>query len=106
MNKQPHELTADEVRTRFLGLVRTYIDYWEKEPGVPTTRRRLEGLAHSLMVVIDGGTELPCFILAPSPHGEDEEYCKSLGRDWYPPFPEVDVCDIGGCLHDALLNPP
>ncbi len=106
MSSKPHELTADEVRARFLGLVRYYIGYWEKEDRRPGTREKLEGLAHSLLAIIDGETALPCFILVPSPHEDDREYNKEQGDDWYQPFPDVDVCDIGGRLHDELFNSP
>ena len=103
-----HEYTEDEVREKFLKYVWTIIDYWEGrfDPIVALypCRRKLEGLAFSMLVTLDGGSmELPGFIVAPDPHPEDKEFLQGKGENWYPENYEADVrCDIGGCLHELF----
>lgn len=101
----PREYTTDEVRELFLDHVRQMVLYWERESRPKTTRERLEGLAHSLLVLLDGGTVLPGFIVAPRPHKDDKAFCKSDGENWFPEAPDV-PSDIGGCLHELFYHKP
>jgi hypothetical protein len=97
----PHELAADEVREKLLSHIWGMIDYWDKESRAETTRAKMEGLAFSILTALDGGScALPGFVVAPSPHESDIDFHKEHGENWYPPFEEDHVCDIGGSLHD------
>lgn len=90
--------TEEEVRERFLAHVRTMAKYWD---GVPnqTPSDKLDGLAFSIMVLLDGGTGLPGFKVIPDPHPDDKAYHQREGENWYP-----DDVDIAGCLHDLYLK--
>jgi len=85
MNIQPREKTkkevVDELLTQIIGAAR----YWEHDDRTPDVRGKLEGLAFSILVIIDGGSmELPAFDLTPSPHPDDKKYLKDRGENWYP----------------------
>lgn len=98
---KPREMTEEEVRERFLRHVASLVDYWESETRAESLRARLEGLAFSMLVAIDGGAAgLPGFILAPSPHKDDKEFNRSRGANWYPRA----KCehDIAGSLHEEF----
>ena len=99
------EKTKEEVREEFLGHLRMMVSYWEKLEGNHSTKERLEGLAFSMLVAIDGGTNLPSFILAPMPHEDDKEFHTNEGEDYYPENHESDVkCDISGSLHEQFYK--
>ncbi len=104
-DEKPREYTEEEIRKMFIQHVWCMIDYWEHETQVTSTRRKLAGLAHSILATLDGSTPgLPAFIVAPIPHKDDKQYDKDEGSNW---FPENDVskvnCDIGP-LHDYLYK--
>jgi hypothetical protein len=99
---EPREYTEEEVCRQFLETVWTYIDYWHNLPD-KTCRGKLEGLAFSLMAILDGVSSLPSFVVAPVPHPGDKKYNKEEGENWYPQNHESDVvCDISGSLHDEF----
>jgi hypothetical protein len=106
VSKEPRQYTKEEARDLFLKQVRAYIDYWENESRQPTIRQKLEGLAFSIMVLIDGeAATVPGWILAPSPHPDDREYNISKGENYFADNTDAQVlCDIGGGLHDRLLR--
>ena len=98
MKQQPREKTVDEVRSEFLDHVAGLIDYWDIN--ACSVRAKLEGLAFSILVMLDSGTlALPGFRVLPHPHESDEAVHREEGRNWYP----NDV-DIAGDLHDHLFN--
>lgn len=89
--------TVDEMRSLFIRHVRALIDYWAAV-GEMDTRDRLEGLAHSLLVTLDGDAiGLPAYRVTPSPHPDDRAFHEQNEENWYP----EDV-DIGGGLHELL----
>lgn len=47
------EYTTDEVRDLFLQRIWAYIEYWDNLPH-KTTTERLEGLAFSILAMLDG----------------------------------------------------
>jgi hypothetical protein len=97
------ELTAEEVRERFLGHVRGLVDYWLRVEG-RDERRRMEGLAFSVLAALDGDScDLPAFIVAPLPHADDREFRRDEGEDWFPENHAVAGqvrADIAGRLHE------
>lgn len=99
----PHEYTEEEVRAKFLRQVRDTVDYWDASTGDGDKRGALEGLAFSLLVMLDGGsTALPGFAVIPAPHPDDKSYCIGEGENWYPQFSPKGHCDIAGSLHELL----
>jgi len=103
-----HEYTEDEVRQAFLEHVWQTIDYWDgaydQKVAQYACREKLEGLAFSLLVMLDGcSADLPGFIVAPCPHPDDKAYLQGEGENWYPENHDTDIaCDIGGGLHDIF----
>lgn len=101
-----HEMTVEEIRRQFIEMVLADIDYWDRQAKVDTQRERLEGLACSLLVILDGDSAgLPAFVVAPDPHPSDRAYSQETDQDW---FPEVGAarpaCDIAGRLHELLYE--
>ncbi|RJQ27093.1 hypothetical protein C4577_02105 [Candidatus Parcubacteria bacterium] len=95
------ELTEQECRDLFLEKVRSYVEYWENESRTPDLRGKLEGLAFSMMAIIDGCADgLPGFSLTPCPHPQDKEFHQEHNENWWP---ESD-CDIGGTLHEEIFS--
>ena len=82
--------TEEEVRKMFLDQVKGYIEYWDKQLNAP-----LDGLAFSILNIIDGTTGLPKFKLSADPHPDDKQYAIDEGSNYYEPG-----IDISGCLHD------
>ncbi len=97
--------TTDEVREKYLELVWSYIDCWEIFPD-KTERERMEGLAASMLVILDGGsTELPGFVVGPIPHKDDRKFHKDRGQNWFPENQDSLVnCDISGGLHELFYD--
>lgn len=97
------EYTKQEVKQKFLEDVIISIREWDNYPKMTTTRR-LEGLAFSIMAIIDGASaNVPSFLLAPLPCPEDKPYHIGNGNNYYPENKQEQVnCDIGGSLHDEL----
>ena len=99
----PRAFTAEEMRKRFLDHIVANIGYWNSEGNSNVTkdmptRERMEGLVHSILVMIDGGSGgMPAFDISCSPHPDDKEYCKSQGENWVPAGVVINDCQ----LHDA-----
>jgi hypothetical protein len=92
------EYTSEEVRDMFLQQVASVLNYWvdQKSRGMEI-RDMMEGLVHSILVIIDGGScELPGFTLCPNPAPADKEYLQERGENWFP----TESVDIGGGLHE------
>lgn len=107
----PREWTHEEVKEQFLNHTWGLIRYWRnvENPmggGEDEVTSRLEGFAHSFLVLLDGGSsEMPAFIVAPCPHPTDREYMQEVRRNWYPEnYPERVTCDISGDLHHDLFR--
>jgi NTP pyrophosphatase (non-canonical NTP hydrolase) len=96
----PRAYTAEEIRDKFLRHVWESIEYWDKTK--PNKREAMEGLAFSILVSLDGGVlDLPGFMVIPTPHEDDKEYCIEHGDNWFPPFVlGEEPCDIAGGLHE------
>ena len=97
----PREMTEEEVRQEFLEYIAVMVNYWDHTAPARTQRERLSGLVHSLLVMLDGGTDLPKFIVVPDPHPDDREFHRGEGDNWWPENLETGVrCDIAGSLHE------
>lgn len=95
VEKTPRAFTRKEMQDAFIDLLRGYVEYWLTEPRVTGVRDKLEGLAFSMLVILDGGTPLPGFNLIPAPHSSDAAYHYSQGKNWWVPT------DIAGELHEV-----
>lgn len=104
--RRVHELTDKECRKRFLKTVWCYIDSWDKSSTATTSRKKLEGLAFSLLALLDGcDDDLPAFIVAPIGDHTDPEYHKKRGESWWPTNSDIQAqADMGGFLHDDFYK--
>lgn len=95
---EPRAYTAEEVHERLLAHARTMALYWatlpDRDPatGHPLSiRDRCEGVAFSLLVMLDGDSMvLPRVRLALDPHPEDQEFLKGEGENWFEPGQEIE----------------
>lgn len=100
--KEPAAFTAEEERKAFLNSICGMISYWNSEglSNVPkdyNSRQRLEGLVHSILVLIDGGSgTMPKYNISPAPHPDDKDYHISNGEKWHDPDVIINDCQ----LHD------
>lgn len=95
----PRAYTDDEVRDQFLNHLARTVRYWIREDRAPTITDKMTGLVHSILATIDGSdAALPGFILAPSPHPDDEQFHRDEGERWYPR--DETKHDIAGALHE------
>ena len=105
------QYTEDEVRKNFLDAVKTDVAYWNKVPPNKeytkeyTCLDRLNGLAFSIMALLDGCADLPPFIVSPNTNTDHNKFLKKLGENWYPNNENARVkCDIGGDLHEYFKS--
>lgn len=98
----PRPFTAEEVRAKLLDQVRSCVAYWESDSRTPSVREKLDGLAFSILNIIDGtSVGLPAFDLRLSPHPDDQKYHEEMGENWYESGQLVN--DV--MLHDAYYAP-
>jgi hypothetical protein len=91
-------MTPAEVKAAVLTHVASIVDYWEREERAPELRDKLEGVAFSILTMLDGSAAtLPAFLVMTAPHPDDTEFAKSRGENYFP-----DRLDIGGDLHEDV----
>ena len=101
---KPREFTTEEIRAKVIDHIRNMVNYWGSLPS-KTEIERLEGLAFSILVMLDGNTtDIPGFMLIPNPHESDKEYLISCGENYYP-YSKPHKNDVGGSLHDEFFKP-
>jgi hypothetical protein len=91
------EYTVAETQKIFIDQIKEYVEYWDK--AACSQKCKLEGLAFSILTIIDGCTNLPAFILSPDPHPTDKEYSIDLGENYFSPH-----VDISGDLHELFYQ--
>ena len=88
-----------------LGYIRSMVNYWcttdltrpefaSEIRRIGETRWRMDGLIHSVLVMLDGGSGLPAFSIAPDPHPSDEDYHRSEGDNWWPRGVVLNECQL------------
>lgn len=91
--------TEEEVRQQVIDHIWALVDHWMQERRVTNDEERLSGLAHSILVMLDGCGSLPAFEVRPNPHHEDQATYRASGMRWYP-----DDVDIAGSLHEQFFE--
>ena len=110
MTDKPRQYTTEEVKTQFIDMVRAHVGYWSDPKVAPERdlRGRLEGLAFSILVTLDGDSAMPGFIVAPHVHDGDKQDAIDDGENWYPEPKDVErdagEYDIAGSLHDSFYK--
>lgn len=103
------EYAKEEIRSEFLNHIRGAVHYWDGKLNDPQTQReRLEGLAFSILVLLDGGTDFPGCVVIPDPHHDDKEDAIENDSDYYHQVvisPELKSADIAGSLHEYWCKP-
>jgi hypothetical protein len=101
---EPRAYTPDEVREQFLRSIIGMIAYWNSENGsnvslLRSNRDRLEGLTHSILVLLDGGHGMmPAFEMRPACTKEDQEFRRAQQMHWYDSTQVMNPCQ----LHDEF----
>lgn len=95
------EYTNEEVREQFLAHVRGIADYWQNRPSI-SLKEATEGVAFSILVALDGESELPAFEVIASPHPEDKVFSESQGENYYPVVALKH--NIAGELHERFFK--
>jgi hypothetical protein len=98
MSDAPRAYTREEMQQQYLDHVRDAVNHWFRAE-LHDDREKLEGLAFSILVMLDGDTNLPGCRVLPIPRPDDQEYHEEIGENWYP----EDV-NIAGDLHERFLN--
>ena len=100
----PRPLTKEEVRDKFLNHLKCTAKYWA---GLEdrTILEKIEGAIFSTLVVFDGESDLPSFIVAPLPNEADKKYYEEREENWFPENHNSKVeCNIAGDLHHTFIN--
>ena len=84
-------ITPEEGVDIFMKTLANLAHYWgtlEARDGPQTPLDRCNGLAFSILSLIDGSTlSMPAIDLVPSPCHEDKEYAISEGENWWEGLP-------------------
>ena len=97
----PRAYTVEEVREQFLAHIRQTAAYWANLPDL-SSKDRCDGVAFSILNVLDGSTMLPAFNLTVAPHPEDKDYHIKNGENWYEPDMLINDC----MLHEEFYKEP
>ena len=87
---EPRAYTAEEVRDLLIKNIRARAKFWADLPEVDratgkpiTIQDRCNGVAFSILTLLDGCADMPAFDLVPSPHKEDKSFHIGVGENWY-----------------------
>ena len=99
---KPRPMTREEMRNAFLQHIRDMVEYWDLHAPHGSRKERLEGLAFSILVALDGESmALPAFNLIAAPHPDDAAVCRSQGENWW----TARSINNDAELHSLLLHP-
>jgi len=76
--------TKVEIKEEFMSHMRSIAKYWAGLPD-KTPHERCDGVAFSILAMIDGCSFFPALDIAVHPHPDDMEYHKKNGENWYEP---------------------
>ena len=99
------EKTIREVRGEFISHIKHLTKYWNEVKN-KDCKEKLDGLAFSILAMLDGSSADICgFVVAPCPHEDDKQYNIDNGNDYYPENDSAMInCDIAGSLHDEFYK--
>lgn len=100
--------TADEALSHYMDHVRAMVKYWAHLPEIDqatgramTIEDRCEGVAFSILTMIDGCSALPGLNLTLDPHPDDKAHHIAEGNQYYQP----DMCINGEVsMHEILVG--
>lgn len=93
--------SKEEIEDNFLAHIHTLVDYWENESRTKTSKEKLNGLAFSILSMLDGCSgEMPGFEVKAIGAKEDIEFFLQTGQDYYP----LEGEDIAGSLHEKFYK--
>jgi len=99
----PRAHTQKEVQEMFMRQLWHMVDYWEREERAKTSREKLEGFMHSMLVMLDGGSaDLPAFEVIPMPHKDDKQYHIDKGDNYYGVEDEEVTVNGEDALHELM----
>lgn len=101
---EPRQFTQKEMQDAFLAHLWMMTDYWATVQQPKTVRDRLEGLAFSILAMLDGTSmDLPAFSVYPDPHPEDKAFHQDQGSNWWPEESDEIGLHGGDCpqLHEC-----
>lgn len=76
-------ITQEELTQSFLDSVRMLVDHWDRTPLTESQSKRLQGLAFSILVLLDGCCSgMPAFDIVARPHPDDKAFCIALRGDY------------------------
>ena len=82
--KKSTAYTKEEAREMMLDHIRVMCEYWAREDRRPDIKDKLNGLAFSILTMLDGETmELPAMDIVLRPHPDDKAYHQSNGEKWF-----------------------
>lgn len=77
----PRAYTPEELRGRMLDHIRLMVEYWATLPGLDT-HSRCDGVAFSILTMIDGSADQPPMMLMALSSDEDVQYHLEKGENW------------------------
>lgn len=77
----PRAYTAEELRNNVLNHVRLMVEYWATLPGLDE-HARCDGVAFSILTMIDGSADQPPMALVALSSDEDKQYSVEKGENW------------------------
>ena len=82
---------VEEVQKELIGQIKCISSYWANLPN-KTDKERCDGVAFSILNILDGTSSLPAFDLLVSPHEGDKQFHIDNGDDYYEPKMMVNDC--------------
>lgn len=97
----PKPYTKEESREMVLSNIRGIVSYWDNLEGRSSQTDRLEGVAFSMLTMIDGCSNLPAMDITIRPHEDDKQYSINNGERW---FKDGTVINDDCHLHDIFCQ--
>lgn len=96
---EPRAKTSEEIREEFLLSVKDSVSLWGNCEG-KSDLEKCEGVAFSILALIDGVGMMPALKLVVDPHPDDKEFLQKEGENWYEPGTVINDCS----LHDEFCQ--
>ncbi len=77
----PRAYTPEELRSNVLDHISLMVEYWSTLPGLDE-RSRCDGVAFSILTMIDGSADQPPMALVALSDEEDKQFYISEGKNW------------------------